>query len=95
MVASQSPSAPLVIVFGATGAQGSSVVNHLIASKKEYRIKGVTRDPTKPSGQALQSQGVEPIKADLSNLDEVSAAIKGANVVFVSLPKPWFMLASR
>jgi uncharacterized protein YbjT (DUF2867 family) len=86
MVASQSPSAPLVVVFGATGAQGSSVVNHLIASKKEYRIKGVTRDPTKTSGQALQAQGVEPIKADLNNLDEISTAIKGADVVFVSFP---------
>lgn len=87
MVASQSTSAPLVVVFGATGAQGSSVVNHLIASEKEYRIKGVTRDPTKPSGKTLQDQGVEPIKADLSNLDEVSSAIKDASVVFVSTPE--------
>jgi uncharacterized protein YbjT (DUF2867 family) len=85
MVASQSPSAPLVVVFGATGVQGSSVVNHLIASEKQYRIKGVTRDPTKPSGQALQAQGVEPIKAEIAKLDEVASAIKGANVVFVSV----------
>jgi uncharacterized protein YbjT (DUF2867 family) len=84
MVATQSESAPLVVVFGATGAQGGSVVDHLIASKKEYRIKGVTRDPTKPSGQKLKSQGVEPIKADLNSVDDISSAIQGANVVFVS-----------
>jgi uncharacterized protein YbjT (DUF2867 family) len=84
MVASQSPSAPLVVVFGSTGAQGGSVVDHLIASNKEYRIKGVTRDPTKSSGQNLKSKGVEAIKADLKNVDEISSAIKGADVVFVS-----------
>lgn len=84
MVASQSSSAPSVVVFGSTGAQGGSVVDHLIASNKEYRIKGVTRDPTKSSGQNLQSLGVEAIKADLKNVDEISSAIKGADVVFVS-----------
>lgn len=60
------------------------MVDHLIASNKEYRIKGVTRDPTKSSGQNLQSLGVEAIKADLKNVDEISSAIKGADVVFVS-----------
>ncbi|KAK4698841.1 NAD(P)H dehydrogenase (quinone), partial [Phenoliferia sp. Uapishka_3] len=82
MVATTSQSAPLFVVVGATGSQGGSVITHLIASDKQYRIRGITRDPTKPSSAALASRGVEVVKGDLGSPDEIKAAFKGADYVY-------------
>ncbi|KAI4139321.1 MAG: hypothetical protein LQ341_004267, partial [Variospora aurantia] len=44
------------VVFGATGNQGGSVINSVLsdpAAAQEFRIRGITRDPTKPNAQAL------------------------------------------
>lgn len=84
MVASTSPSAPLITVFGSTGIQGGSVIDHLISSPKPYRIHAVTRDPTKASSKKLQEMGCEVVKAEINNKDEVEQAVKGSEIVFVS-----------
>lgn len=34
---------------------------------KEFKIRGITRDPSKPSAQALLKQGVEPVAVCVSN----------------------------
>ncbi|KAK4704282.1 hypothetical protein P7C70_g1927, partial [Phenoliferia sp. Uapishka_3] len=47
-----------------------------------YRIRGMTRDPTKPSSAALASRGVEVVKGDFSSPDEIKAAFTGADYVF-------------
>lgn len=52
----------LITVFGATGRQGGSVIKAILADtilSKEYRIRGITRDVSKPAAQALLKQGVE------------------------------------
>lgn len=52
----------LITVFGATGNQGGSVIRHILADadlSKEFKIRGITRDVTKPAAQALVNQGVE------------------------------------
>ncbi|KAJ9101886.1 hypothetical protein QFC21_003226 [Naganishia friedmannii] len=84
MVASTSPSAPLITVFGSTGTQGGSVIDHLISSPKPYRIRAVTRDPSKASGKKLQEMGCEVVKAEISNKDDVERVMKGSDIVFVS-----------
>ncbi|CAK7209579.1 hypothetical protein SCUCBS95973_000488 [Sporothrix curviconia] len=74
-----------ITVFGATGNQGGSVVTALLASPAlaaQYAIRGVTRDPTKPSAQKLAARGVEPIKADLNDPASLKAAIAGSAAVF-------------
>lgn len=51
-----------IIVFGATGVQGGSVIKAILADpalSKEYTIRGVTRDISKANAQALAKQGVE------------------------------------
>lgn len=51
-----------ILVFGATGNQGISVINAILRDPKlaaEWHIKGVTRDVTKSSAKALADQGVE------------------------------------
>ncbi|UKZ64965.1 uncharacterized protein TrAtP1_006169 [Trichoderma atroviride] len=51
-----------ITVFGATGNQGGSVVQAILADavlSKEFKVRGVTRDVNKPNAQKLASMGVE------------------------------------
>ncbi|KZV94018.1 NAD(P)-binding protein [Exidia glandulosa HHB12029] len=84
MTLSSQPSAPLVVVVGATGFQGGSVVRELIASDKPYRLRGLTRDDTKPAAQAMMELGVEVVAVTISvgNEAAVLRAFHGADIVF-------------
>ncbi|KAJ7635141.1 NAD(P)-binding protein [Roridomyces roridus] len=65
MAITQDSSAPLVVVVGATGNQGGSVVKALVGSDKAYRVRALTRDPSKPAAQAMAALGVEVVQANL------------------------------
>ena len=86
MTISQELSAPLVVVVGATGTQGGSVIKALAESDKPYRIRGLTRDPSKPAALKLKAHGVELFSVSISveNADKVHKAFEGANIAFVS-----------
>jgi uncharacterized protein YbjT (DUF2867 family) len=86
MTITQDTSAPLVVVCGATGIQGGSVIKALAESDRAYRLRGLTRDPTKPSARQLAEQDVEMLGISLTvdNEPEVRKAFEGANIVFVS-----------
>lgn len=76
-------SSKIITVFGATGLQGGSVVKSILASPTlSYKIRAVTRDPSKPNAQALASQGVELVKADLEDAESVKHALQGSHAVF-------------
>lgn len=85
MVATNSTSAPLITVFGATGNMGGSTVNHLIKSDKEYRIRAVSRDPSSGKSKELVKQGVEVVKGDIANDEELNGALNDADYVFLVL----------
>lgn len=56
-------------VFGATGNQGGSVIKAVLADpvlSKEFKIRGVTRDASKPAAQKLAAQGVEVVTVGIS-----------------------------
>jgi uncharacterized protein YbjT (DUF2867 family) len=75
----------IITVFGSTGVQGGSVVKSILAHtklSKEFKIRGVTRDPSKPSGKALADKGVEPVKADLDDPQSIKRALEGSYVAF-------------
>ncbi|KAL8920749.1 MAG: hypothetical protein Q9208_006079 [Pyrenodesmia sp. 3 TL-2023] len=75
----------LLTVFGATGNQGGSVIKSILANPQlssEYKLRAITRDPSKPSGKALADKGVEVVKADLKDEDSVKKAVEGSTVVF-------------
>lgn len=57
----------LILVFGATGAQGRHVVNSLIAPCEDgtpspYAVRALTRNPESKQALALREQGVEVVK---------------------------------
>jgi len=75
----------LLTVFGATGDQGGSVIKTVLSHpelKQKYSLRGITRDPSSSKSQALTSQGVEMVQANLDDLDSLKAAARGAYGVF-------------
>lgn len=75
----------LLTIFGATGNQGGSVIRAVLAYPKlssTYKIRAVTRDPSKPNAQILTAHGVECVKADLNDPNSLSTALKGSYAVF-------------
>ena len=55
----------ILTVFGATGNQGGSVIRAVLADpvlSKEFKVRGITRDVSKPAAKALADQGVELVK---------------------------------
>lgn len=77
--------AKLLTIFGATGQQGGSVVDYVINDpqlSKQYNVRGITRDLTKPAAQALKQKGVEVVEADSDNPSSLQKAMQGAHTVF-------------
>ena len=59
----------LLVVFGATGNQGGSVVESVLndpRAAEEFKIRGITRDPSKANAKALAAKGVEMVSVSLS-----------------------------
>ncbi|ORZ27932.1 hypothetical protein BCR41DRAFT_418909 [Lobosporangium transversale] len=83
------PSPKILAVFGATGRQGGSVVDYVLSHpelSKQFKIRAVTRVPSKPAAQALQERGVEVVKGDLFDKESIDAALRGAHTVFGIIP---------
>ena len=75
----------LITVYGATGAQGGSVVQSLLQNKAQaFKIRGITRNPDSDKAKALKEQGVEVVKADGLVKEEVVEAFKDSWGVFVN-----------
>jgi uncharacterized protein YbjT (DUF2867 family) len=53
----------IVVVFGATGKQGGSVVESLLSGNaaSNFHVRAITRDVTKTSAKALASKGAEVV----------------------------------
>jgi uncharacterized protein YbjT (DUF2867 family) len=70
----------LVVVVGATGGQGGSVINRLLADGS-YRLRGITRDIQSKGAQALAAKGVEMVTADLNNQQSIITAFKVLQII--------------
>ncbi|KAI0317726.1 hypothetical protein OF83DRAFT_1045243, partial [Amylostereum chailletii] len=79
----------LILVIGATGAQGRAVIDKLLAPAKDgspspYAVRGLTRDPTSKSAQELAAQGVELVTGSFTDMAAVEKALHGAYGAFVN-----------
>lgn len=72
----------LIVVLGATGNQGSSVVNTFLQDSA-WLIRGVTRNPSSAKAKALSARGVEVVQADMDDISSLSIAFRDANAIFV------------
>ncbi len=70
----------IILVAGATGQQGGAATRHLLAAG--WRVRALTRDPQKPTAQALAGQGVEVAAGDLDDRDSLERALRGVYGVF-------------
>ena len=54
----------VLVVFGATGAQGGSVVRSILSDPRteaSWTVRGVTRDRSKVSAKAIEAFGAETV----------------------------------
>jgi uncharacterized protein YbjT (DUF2867 family) len=76
----------LLVVFGATGNQGWSVISAVLNDPtlfSQYRIRGITRDASQPAAKSLQGTGkVEIVQADADDATTLLAALAGAHTVY-------------
>lgn len=62
--------AEVLTVFGATGNQGGSVIKRVLEHQqlsKRYKIRGITRDVSKPAAKELVSKGVEMVSVSAAS----------------------------
>ncbi|MDQ3277761.1 MAG: NmrA/HSCARG family protein [Bacteroidota bacterium] len=73
----------IITVFGATGAQGGSLAQAILADRNsEFAVRAVTRDPNSEKAQALASQGAEVVAGDIDDRQSVVQAMQGAYGAF-------------
>jgi len=76
----------LVVVTMATGKQGGSLVNALLAHGG-YDVRALTRNVDAPAGQALAAKGASVVYGHPGDKESLLKAFEGAYAVFgVSLP---------
>jgi len=76
----------ILAVFGATGQQGSSVLNNVLDDaelSKTYQLRALTRDTSSAKAAQLRARGVEVTAADAGDRASLDAAMQGAHTVFI------------
>ncbi|ESO85284.1 hypothetical protein LOTGIDRAFT_130631 [Lottia gigantea] len=73
-----------IVVFGATGMVGGSVIKALLKSSQKIKVKAVTRTPTSDASRQLAEDGVIIATADLNDPRSLERALSGASCVFLS-----------
>lgn len=71
----------LVVVFGATGAQGSSVAKELLKDGT-FAVRATTKNTESDAAKELTEKGAQVVRCDQWNEEELREAMKGAYGVF-------------
>ena len=70
----------IVLVTGATGAQGGAVIDALQGSS--FTVRALVRDPSSSAALALAARGVDLVQGDFDDAESLSSATRGAYGVF-------------
>ncbi|KAJ7252349.1 NAD(P)-binding protein [Mycena haematopus] len=71
----------IITIFGATGTQGSAVLNTVLAHGK-YTPRAVSRSLDSARSKALIARGVEVVKGNLFDKESLKNAMRGSVAVF-------------
>lgn len=75
----------ILAVFGATGQQGSSIINSILNDtdlSQQYTFRAITRDTTSEKTKALLQKGVEIVQGNVLDRSSLEAALTGVHSVF-------------
>lgn len=72
----------LVVVFGATGAQGGSVARALLEDGT-FRVRAVTRNPEQEAAKQLRLLGAEVVRGDQDDEASMEQVLSGAQAAFI------------
>jgi uncharacterized protein YbjT (DUF2867 family) len=73
---------PLIVICGATGMQGGSVLRAMQSTNK-YRFRALTRDNNSAKAQKIKGDDVELFEIDVSKeMERIPEAFEGASGVF-------------
>ncbi|EXJ82941.1 hypothetical protein A1O3_06758 [Capronia epimyces CBS 606.96] len=67
--------AKTIVITGATGTQGGSVVAAFLRDPS-FNVRALTRDTESPAAQALREKGADVVAGDLMNEASLVAAFK-------------------
>lgn len=70
-----------ILVIGATGKQGGSVVRHLLANGS-FKVRALVRHTSSDGAQALLKSGAELVVGDLNDVDSLVVAMRDCYGVF-------------
>lgn len=74
-----------IFVTGATGVQGSAVVNSLLKSNQNHTIHTLVRDTASKKAQPLTQTGVKIFPGDFNDIDSLTSAAKGCEFAFINV----------
>jgi uncharacterized protein YbjT (DUF2867 family) len=69
-----------IVVLGATGTQGASVVDAFLPLAPKWQVRAVTQNPELAA--AKSSRGVKVVTADTGNVSTLHKAFAGATTIF-------------
>lgn len=69
-----------IVVTGATGKQGGAVARELV--QRGFRVRAITRDPSKPAAMALGELGIEVERGDLDDPESLFPLVEGVHGIF-------------
>jgi len=81
-----------VLITGATGRQGGSVIRHMLP--RGWKLRALTRDSTSATAQELARKGIEVVNGDLENPATLQAAARGIYGIY-SVQAFWAVGAKR
>ena len=75
-----------LLVFGATGNQGSSVIKYVLNDpelSREFRIRAITRDTNSEKAAQLKELKVEVVQGDVTDKASLEAAMTDVHTVYI------------
>ena len=73
----------IIAVIGATGAQGGGLARAILNDPNSgFAVRGITRDVNSDKAKELAKMGAEVVAADISDVESLKQAFKGAYGVF-------------